>query len=118
MVWLFIRIISFAKIPVLSLTLTETNNIAGAGGGGSSKNALCGVAFFGFQWLPRLENLEQKTPCYKIFANNDTMWWHFFQNLTPKILKGSYIFRNFANGNVNFSTLEAISLILTLGLWP
>ena len=34
MVWLFIRIISFAKIPVLSLTLTETNKITGAGGGG------------------------------------------------------------------------------------
>ena len=80
MVWLFIRIISLAKIPVLSLTLTETNKIAGAGGGegGSSKNALCGVAFFGFQWLPRLENLEKKHLAIKCLADNDTMWWHFF----------------------------------------
>ena len=54
MVWLFIRIISFAKIPVLSLTLTETNKIAGAGGGegGSSKMLYVVLHFLDFSDYP------------------------------------------------------------------
>ena len=57
---------------------------------------------------------RKRDPALEFLANNNTMWSHFFPKFCTLILKFSYIFSNFANGNVNFSTFETIWLILTL----
>ena len=61
-----------------------------------------------------LQKIWQKTnPALEFLANNNTMWCHIFPKFCTLILKFSYIFSNFANGNVNFSTFETIWLIST-----
>ena len=52
---------------------------------------------------------DRKThPALEFLANNNTTWCHFFPKFCTFILKFSYIFSNFANENVNFSTFETI----------
>ena len=81
MVWLFIRIISFAKIPVLSLTLTETYKITGAGGGGGGgffKKFFMWCYIFSISVTTQVRKFgKKKHLAIKFLANNDPMWWLF-----------------------------------------
>ena len=80
--------------------------------GGVLWKFLTGCSIFWISMTTCFRKFDRKNTL-KFLANNNTMWCHFCPKFCTLILKFSYIFSNFANGNVNFSTFESIWLILT-----